>query len=299
MGYDLHITKGDWWEQPAACISRDAWLALVEADPDLRICEKNSDPETGRIFVLWFGVGAPSVGNWVEWKPEGIRAREQGDAFLGKLYEIAESFGAVVQGDEGEVYQPDGDQWVAMDPPWFTEPISLSPLNLPQGFRPGLSLLGALGCWTAGLACGWLFMLLEGFMGGRHWLATGISITGVCLFAASSIFLVMGVSGWGAETKTKNRDNVRGTILAIVGVLCAFIAWRVLDHLGPRSGGLGRVRDDWTDWRDQLFGWASVGLGFLALLPLVIGFGFAIEGARFKWRKRNALKRGHDGGAGQ
>jgi hypothetical protein len=35
MGYAVHITRGDWWDQESARISDHEWWDVVDRDPDL------------------------------------------------------------------------------------------------------------------------------------------------------------------------------------------------------------------------------------------------------------------------
>jgi hypothetical protein len=37
MGYDVHITRGDWWDQESAQILDEEWLGVVDRDPDLTL----------------------------------------------------------------------------------------------------------------------------------------------------------------------------------------------------------------------------------------------------------------------
>ncbi len=99
MGYDLHITRADFWaENQDAYIDADEWSRLVETDDELTL-----DPRNGQHFVVWSGPGAIED-PWFDWFEGNIHTRYPDPPTLGKMLRIAERLDARVQGDDGEIY---------------------------------------------------------------------------------------------------------------------------------------------------------------------------------------------------
>ncbi len=99
MGYDLHITRADFWaENDGNEISADEWLRFVEQDPDLRVDEAN-----GALFAVM----ERSSGDhppWFDWSGGNVYTKNPDRRTLAKMLQIAGTLGATVQGDDGETY---------------------------------------------------------------------------------------------------------------------------------------------------------------------------------------------------
>lgn len=122
MGYDLHITrKRDWFDDDGPAISLDEWLAYVESDAELRL---DGHAEAGLPGGAVLRAEDPSMAVWTAWSgnvPAGnqawmwlagtgnVMAKNPSREMIAKMYDIALSLGAKVQGDECEVYGADGD----------------------------------------------------------------------------------------------------------------------------------------------------------------------------------------------
>jgi hypothetical protein len=109
MGYDLHITRKEhWFDEVGLAITRDEWMALMAADPSIRIDRENCNEDPPNIFSVWDDPNSPAGIFWINWTERGVSARHQGKHFVRKVHEIATKLGATVQGDDGEVYLRDG-----------------------------------------------------------------------------------------------------------------------------------------------------------------------------------------------
>lgn len=116
MGYDLHITrKEEWSDDDGAVISLDEWLAVVDADPDLRhdgFAEtRTPDGNVLRIeqpgLVVWTAhPDARQEGDlaWLSYSGGAVVVKNPDPAFIRKMIEIADRLDAHVEGDEGERY---------------------------------------------------------------------------------------------------------------------------------------------------------------------------------------------------
>lgn len=80
-------------------ITADEWLAVVAADPELRIDEAN-----GPYFAVWAGTCSYPEGGWFSWEDGCVTTKHPDRAVLNKMLQLAAKLGAVVQGDDGEVY---------------------------------------------------------------------------------------------------------------------------------------------------------------------------------------------------
>ena len=99
MGYDLHITRADdWSDSHANPISAEEWLAVVAADPELKL-----DPANGPHFAVWTQ-GADPEGAWFDWSDGQVFTKNPDRATLATMLRLAERLGAKVQGDDGELY---------------------------------------------------------------------------------------------------------------------------------------------------------------------------------------------------
>lgn len=101
MGCELHITRAqDWTQSDRLPITPEEWLAVVRSDPELNIDEQNSP-----YFAVWSGPCSDPDGGWFDWTLGRIHTKSPNRAILAKMLQLADRFGAVVQGDDGEIYR--------------------------------------------------------------------------------------------------------------------------------------------------------------------------------------------------
>jgi hypothetical protein len=119
MGYDLHITRKDDWADPEGPeISFDEWMAVVNADPELRaeggyVDRRLPDGGTQRCALISWIVhsryrkegDAPAFDFW----RGDISAKNPDPEFCGKMWRLAQLLQAKVQGDDGEYYDRFGN----------------------------------------------------------------------------------------------------------------------------------------------------------------------------------------------
>jgi hypothetical protein len=103
MGYDLHITRRKDWTDKGNDITSDEWLAFVKNESDLKL-----QPENGPYFVSWDGQSTLEC-PWFDWSNGQIHTKNPDTAIINKMVTIAKHFNAIVQGDDGEIYDG-GDQ---------------------------------------------------------------------------------------------------------------------------------------------------------------------------------------------
>ncbi len=109
MGYELHVTIGDHWDDEE--IDEDVWQALVAADPELELAGSvGTETPSGdvisygnELMAMWHG--HPSGPVALDFRRGKVIAKNPDDAIIKKLQSIAAQLGAVVQGDEGELYE--------------------------------------------------------------------------------------------------------------------------------------------------------------------------------------------------
>ncbi len=103
MGYDLHITRApEWIDSGSHPITLRDWNAYVVSDE--QICH---DPDNSAEDYLFDGhLKEP----WPLWWSDGeIYTKNPDGQTIDKLCQIAAALGAVVQGDDGEVYREGTD----------------------------------------------------------------------------------------------------------------------------------------------------------------------------------------------
>lgn len=119
MGYDLHITRKLNWFDASPAIDLQEWLEYVANDPDLQHDGFAETPAANgdmlRIesqgICIWKGYsggGNPESTAWLTWNAGNVVAKNPDDEIRKKMWSIAQSLGASVQGDEGEHYGEDG-----------------------------------------------------------------------------------------------------------------------------------------------------------------------------------------------
>jgi hypothetical protein len=99
MGYDLHITRKDFWaDEDGPEITSTEWLQTINNDPSLCLAGYN-----GELFTLWSG---PSEYEepWLDWSEGQIYSKNPDEAIILKMLELADILDARVQGDDGEIY---------------------------------------------------------------------------------------------------------------------------------------------------------------------------------------------------
>lgn len=101
MGYDIHITRRcDWSGDRGRAISPEEWSRIAGRDSSLRHA-----PEHGAHFYE-FDEG----GGWFDLSGGRVFSKDPSEATLGKAHELAVKLRAKVQGDDGEVYLPNGER---------------------------------------------------------------------------------------------------------------------------------------------------------------------------------------------
>lgn len=102
MGYDLHITRKEFWaDEDGPEITHEEWNAYVAADPELTQDPINS--ETDYLYTQGEDV-------WPLWWSDGeISTKNPEKSMVIKFVAIAESLGARAQGDDGEYYDQHGE----------------------------------------------------------------------------------------------------------------------------------------------------------------------------------------------
>jgi hypothetical protein len=103
MGYELHITRRTHWNEEGPEIDRELWRRIVDEDPELEL-----EADDG---ARWMNSVAPGMGDVpLYWDTSGnIVAKNPDQAARVKMYRLAQMLGAKVQGDDGEVYDAEGN----------------------------------------------------------------------------------------------------------------------------------------------------------------------------------------------
>jgi len=158
MGYDLHITRRELWANQGNDITAHEWLALVKNEPDLKL-----EPQNGPYFVLWGGKSTLKS-PWLDWTRGQIYTKNPDDALIDKMVSVAQKLGAVVQGDEGEIYRSAEDAHFQNN----SSAIPSFSVRYPK-WPPIVSLFGGVMFLTIGIA-----LIVE--------IRTGIVTVLLCLF---------------------------------------------------------------------------------------------------------------------
>lgn len=116
MGYNLHITRGDWLSDHAGKLSFEEWLSLAAKDPELipdgeaaveakTRAIRNQDTSELKSKTARFIWGHDAYTFYHFNNSVRVKGAATNLDVLRKMLQIAEQLGARVQGDEGEYYQ--------------------------------------------------------------------------------------------------------------------------------------------------------------------------------------------------
>lgn len=136
MGYEVHITrKADWFDEEGAVITLDEWLEYVASDPDMRAdgyaearmpngtVLRTEDPGIA-VWTAWSRHNEGGGMAWFCYREDHISFKSVDTEVLKKMYQIAETLGARVQGDDGETYDANGESnWEELKNPPAAERI--------------------------------------------------------------------------------------------------------------------------------------------------------------------------------
>jgi len=100
MGYEVHITKKEFWaDEDGAILKKEDWNNYVNSDPEIVQDKNNSEDD----YLV-----KDSVSEWpIFWSPDigEIYTKNPTDLAIEKLKVIAKKLNAKVQGDDGEYYE--------------------------------------------------------------------------------------------------------------------------------------------------------------------------------------------------
>jgi hypothetical protein len=128
VGYDIHITrKTNWFDESGPEITVNEWRRYIESDPEMRL-DGYAEAKCADGSVL--RVNDSSMAVWIK-HPEhesseglawlwvfygNIQAKNPDEHTRRKMWQIANTLSAKVQGDEGEQYDEQGNVIAAITP---------------------------------------------------------------------------------------------------------------------------------------------------------------------------------------
>ena len=98
MGYEMHITRRADWSETGDDITTEEWLAYVRSHPDWKLNKEN-----GAYFATWERAGG-SEPHWLDWHEGNVYTKNPTPELIAQMMTIATTFGARIQGDDGEFY---------------------------------------------------------------------------------------------------------------------------------------------------------------------------------------------------
>jgi hypothetical protein len=112
VGYEVHVRRAD--EDP---ISLAEWSAYVERAEDLRMDDfaQTTTPDGATIRIeepgiaVWTAQLDPDQGGWITFDGGEIVVKSPDAPMLRRMHDIAVALGAQVEGEDGEVYDADGN----------------------------------------------------------------------------------------------------------------------------------------------------------------------------------------------
>ncbi len=118
MGYDVHLTRKEDWFEDGPDILLQEWKEYIEGDEEMRLdgfAEAETPDGVLRIesegLAVWTSWSQHEKdGNmaWMDYDRGNITVKNPDTEILKKMFVIAQSLDAKVQGDDGEAYDADG-----------------------------------------------------------------------------------------------------------------------------------------------------------------------------------------------
>jgi hypothetical protein len=121
VGYDVHITrKANWFDKEGPAISLDEWTTVVRNDPEMRLDgyaeARVPDSQVLRVdsdgLSVWTAYSGHEMGRNAAWSTcatETLSSRIPILRSCEKMYVIAQHLSGKVQGDDGELYDSQGN----------------------------------------------------------------------------------------------------------------------------------------------------------------------------------------------
>jgi len=99
VSYQVYITRAEFWaENEGSEISAGEWLELLRKDAEI-----SQDQANGPYFGV-LGGSQESTESWLDWSGGNLYTSYPNRAMQKKMLQIAGKLGAVIQGDDGEIY---------------------------------------------------------------------------------------------------------------------------------------------------------------------------------------------------
>jgi hypothetical protein len=129
VGYDVHVTrKHDGFDPKGPEISLAEWLAVVDADSEMRLDGyAETRLEDGSVFrtereglSVWTAYSQHDEnGNkaWFLYRKGCVTVKNPDKEILRKMWSIAQTLSAKVQGDDGEIYDSSANGSFRQEPP--------------------------------------------------------------------------------------------------------------------------------------------------------------------------------------
>lgn len=130
MSYDLHILRVP--ESKENQISADEWLSCIASDPELQRRQSGDDP------AGWIIATVTGAEEWesLRWREGWISASYPQDRMASKMSAIAQRLGAVLMGDDGDIWTITEDGRMVVDSPEDARATKSQPAKeepLPRG----------------------------------------------------------------------------------------------------------------------------------------------------------------------
>jgi len=97
-GYNVYITKKEFYLNDGECITKQDWNTYLETDPNIKLDVKNPEDDylvslDGEEFSLWY-----------DYNSCDLITKNPTPKTIGKMIDISKKLKATVQGEESEIY---------------------------------------------------------------------------------------------------------------------------------------------------------------------------------------------------
>ncbi|MCU4415176.1 hypothetical protein KTH71_14215 [Acinetobacter sp. WU_MDCI_Axc73] len=97
-GYNVYITKKEFYLNDGTCITKQEWNTYLETDPAIKVDIQNSEND----FLV--SIGEQEFSLWFDYNFCDLLTKNPSPEALSKMIEISKKLKATVQGEESEIY---------------------------------------------------------------------------------------------------------------------------------------------------------------------------------------------------
>ncbi|WP_324625408.1 hypothetical protein [Acinetobacter sp. MD2(2019)] len=102
-GYNIYITKKEFYLNDGKCITKEEWNTYLKSDPTIKVDIQNSEDD----FLV--SLGGQEFSLWYDYNACDLLTKNPTPEAIKKMIDISKKLKATVQGEESEIYLTPND----------------------------------------------------------------------------------------------------------------------------------------------------------------------------------------------